>query len=335
MRFASLGGSGNFAQAGVAAGREGSKIFNAVRNNSPDFGSLAETQMNIKAKQNVAQIKADTSVEQANINADAKIAVAKEDIKQDNIIKGSRRKAGVVAAMGKAGMGLADMFMGKPEKRDYSMYDKKLAGMREKNEADRATMAGIDTSGRKPDAPVPAKTGSTPAKTGSTAASSVNNTAAPGTVLSGARKELADAIAGPESGSWGYDAFNQGGAEGGTKVLGKSGSHKETYGTSLSDMTLGQIFHKQNTKQRGMSLDEHYKSGGLHAVGRYQFIGSTLQDEVAKMGLSHDTKFTPQVQDDIFFSHIKRVGNISPWIGPSVNYGQDKKNHLNNLISQI
>ena len=31
---------------------------------------------------------------------------------------------------------------------------------------------------------------------------------------------------------------------------------------------------------------------------------------------------------DIFFSHIKRVGNISPWVGPSVNYGQDKKNHL-------
>jgi len=120
MRFASLGGSGNFAQAGVAAGREGSKIFNAVRNNSPDFGSLAETQMNIKAKQNVAQIKADASVEQANINADAKISVAKEDIKQDNIIKGSRRKAGVVAAMGKAGMGMADMFMGKPEKRDHS-----------------------------------------------------------------------------------------------------------------------------------------------------------------------------------------------------------------------
>lgn len=327
MRFASLGGSGNFAQAGVAAGREGSKIFNAVRNNSPDFGSLAETQMNIKAKQNVAQIKADASVEQANINADAKISVAKEDIKQDNIIKGSRRKAGVVAAMGKAGMGMADMFMGKPEKRDYSMYDKKLAGMREKNEADRVAMAGIDTSGKKPDASAPAKTGTT--------ASSASNTAASGTVLGGARKELADAIAGPESGSWGYEAFNQGGAEGGTKVLGKSGSHKEIYGTSLSDMTLGQIFHKQNTKQRGMSLDEHYKSGGLHAVGRYQFIGSTLQDEVAKMGLSHDTKFTPQVQDDIFFSHIKRVGNISPWVGPSVNYGQDKKNHLNSLIGQI
>ena len=62
--------------------------------------------------------------------------------------------------------------------------------------------------------------------------------------LTGVRKELADAIAGPESGSWGYEAFNQGGAAGGTKVLGKSGSHKETFGRSLTDMTLGEIFKK-------------------------------------------------------------------------------------------
>ena len=82
-------------------------------------------------------------------------------------------------------------------------------------------------------------------------------------------------------------------------------------------------------------MDEHFSSGGLHAVGRYQFIGSTLQDEVSKMGLSLDTKFTPEVQDQIFFSHIKRVGNISPWIGPSANYGPGKKDHLNSLIPQL
>tara|TARA_R110002049_G_scaffold309068_2_gene516403 strand:+ start:280 stop:1266 length:987 start_codon:yes stop_codon:yes gene_type:complete len=328
MRFASLGGSGNFAQAGIAAGREGEKTFRAVRENSPDFQSITEKQIDVKSKQNVAQTKADRYIAEANINANAKISVAKEDIKQDSIIKGSRRKAGVVAAMGKAGMGLADAFMGKPEKRDFSTLDAKIKSSRDKAAALRGEADAINTE-FKPASTTPAKTTTTTTKTGGA------TTSAPGTTLSGARKELADAIAGPESGSWGYEAFNQGGAEGGTKVLGKSGSHKETYGTSLSDMTLGQIFHKQNTKQRGMSLDEHYKSGGLHAVGRYQFIGSTLQDEVAKMGLSHDTKFTPQVQDDIFFSHVKRVGNISPWVGPSVNYGQGKKNHLNSLINQV
>ena len=110
-------------------------------------------------------------------------------------------------------------------------------------------------------------------------------------------------------------------------MLGKSGSHKETFGRSLTDMTLGEIFKKQNGPK-----ETHYQNGGLHAVGRYQFIGPTLREEVDRMGISHDTKFTPQTQDDIFFSHIKRIGNISPWIGPSVNYDDDKKNYLNNLI---
>ena len=48
-------------------------------------------------------------------------------------------------------------------------------------------------------------------------------------------------------------------------------------------MTLQQIFDKQNTKQKGMSFQEHNGSGGLHAVGRYQFIGGTLWDEVSKI----------------------------------------------------
>ncbi len=323
MRFASLGGQSNYAQAGKAVADDAAKTFKAARRNSVDFGGIAQSAMKTKSDENIAQTRADSLVKRAKIDADKTGKL--HDAKMSQAKSGVMRKAGGLIALGIGG--LAE----KSEKRDYSLYDKKIAGMKAKNEADRVTMAGIDTSGKKVETP------STPAptNTGGTGASNTSTTAATGTALSGARKELADAIAGPESGSWGYEAFNQGGAAGGTKVLGKSGSHKDTYGTSLTDMTLGQIFHKQNTKQRGMSLDEHYKSGGLHAVGRYQFIGPTLQDEVAKMGLSHDTKFTPQVQDDIFFSHIKRVGNISPWVGPSVNYGQDKKNHLNSLISQV
>ena len=317
MRFASLGGQSNYSQAGKAVADDASTNLRAARRNSPKFGELAQRAMVTKSQENIAAKENET-----------KIKVNDNKLKQKAIVSGSRRKAGVVAAMGKAGMGIADVFMGKEKKADYSSYDAKIKAERDKAASLRAEADGINTEFK------PATTAA-PANTGGTAASATSTTAAAGSALTGKRKELADAIAGPESGSWGYEAFNQGGAAGGTKVLGKSGSHKETYGTSLSDMTLGQIFHKQNTKQRGMSLDEHYKSGGLHAVGRYQFIGSTLQDEVARMGLSHDTKFTPQVQDDIFFSHIKRVGNISPWVGPSVNYSQGKKDHLNGLISQI
>jgi hypothetical protein len=153
--------------------------------------------------------------------------------------------------------------------------------------------------------------------------------------LQGNQKLVADAIAKYESGDWGYEAFNQGGAAGGTKVLGKSGSYKQTYGSSLTNLTLGEIYHKQNTKDRGLSMQEHLDSGGLHAVGRYQFIGSTLQDEARRMGLSDDTKFTPEVQDNIFLSHIKRVGNISPWVGPSNNYSSGQKQEFNSMISNF
>ena len=108
------------------------------------------------------------------------------------------------------------------------------------------------------------------------------------------------------------------------------------YGTSLTNMTLSEIFHRQNTKSRGLSFQEHLDSGGLHAVGRYQFIGNTLQDEVRRMGLdTQTTKFTPEVQDKIFFSHLKRVGNISPWVGPMQKYSPKERAYYNSLISTL
>ena len=256
-----------------------------------------------------------------------------------------QRKAGILAGIG---MLASDMItenklgdaprMERPDSSamdKYAQYLKDDQAKREATEANRVyktydekygELTGKNTSTSTPTSP----SSSNASNSVSTAA--LNSSAAPGT-LSGTKKEFADAIAGPESGSWGYEAFNQGGAAAGTKVLGKSGSYKETYGRSLTDMTLGEIYHKQNTKQRGLSLDEHFKSGGLHAVGRYQFIGDTLQDEAKRMGLSPDTKFTPEVQDSIFFSHAKRVGNISPWVGPSVKYDAAERARLNNMIS--
>ena len=66
----------------------------------------------------------------------------------------------------------------------------------------------------------------------------------------------------------------------------------------ITNMTLDEIFYKQNIYKRGLSFQEHLDSGGLHAVGRYQFIGDTLQDEVRRMGLdTKTTKFTPEIQD--------------------------------------
>ena len=120
MRFASLGGQGNYAQAGRAVADDMVKSLDASRRNAPRFDDIARVAMQTKGEQEVAQIKAKELVDRAEINADAKIKTTEEDIKQKGIVAKSRRKAGVVAALGKAGAGLADVFMGKPQKRDHS-----------------------------------------------------------------------------------------------------------------------------------------------------------------------------------------------------------------------
>ena len=272
------------------------------------------TEINARAKKAEIQIEAGLKKTKIGIQSDKDLAAAQK----------TTRKAGIVAGLGMLTSDMiTDSKMGeapRKERADFSVYDKLLADSKAKLDADKTKELAT---------PLDTSTATTPSAPTNTAV--LNSSATPGT-LSGTKKEFADAIAGPESGKYGYDAFNQGGAAGGTKVLGKSGSHKAIYGQALTDMTLGEIFHRQNTKQRGLSMDEHFKSGGLHAVGRYQFIGSTLQDEVKKMGLSPDTKFTPEVQDNIFFSHAKRVGNISPWVGPSVKYDAAEKARLNNMI---
>jgi hypothetical protein len=147
---------------------------------------------------------------------------------------------------------------------------------------------------------------------------------------------LADGIAGPESGQWGYDAFNQGGADNGTRALGLSGSHAEHFGKPLTSMSVGEVIERQSGYDDYSISDEQWRAnGGLWAVGRYQFIGPTLKDEVSRMGLSMDTPFNQQTQDNIFFSHAKRIGNISPWVGPSNKYGPEKKAMYNSIIQGL
>ena len=159
MRFASIGGQGNYAQAGKAVADDAAKTFKAARRNSVDFDGIAQSAMKNKSNENIVQTRADALVKKAEINEEgrkSKMKAAKA---------GVMRKAGVLAATGLAG--LAE----KSEKQDYSLYDKKIAGIKEKNAADRATMAGIDTSGKKVETPA-TNTGGTATSGASTTSSS-------------------------------------------------------------------------------------------------------------------------------------------------------------------
>ena len=339
MRFASLGGSnaGNYAAAGKSVADSAARMHAVQRKTGPDYTGLSKAAMQTASNEKVAGMQAEaklTNVAQAQYAKNTQNAINIKKFNKGEEIKASQRKAGGLAAIGKiAGAGFLasrDNTKGRerPKADRKSINDKYRTDLaatteRQNNEVDKHGPFKAESF----------KSGDSAGKVAPAvnAAKATSGTS----LLTGNAKFVADSVAVPESGDWGYEAFNQGGAASGTKVLGKSGSYLDTYGTSLTAMSLGDIFHKQNTKQRGLSMDQHLKSGGLHAVGRYQFIGPTLQDEVNRMGLSHDTKFTPEIQDKIFINHIKRVGNISPWVGPSTKWDQSKKNQINGMIAGL
>ena len=91
-----------------------------------------------------------------------------------------------------------------------------------------------------------------------------------------------DATMGGESGG-NYNAFH-----------GHGGNQKVRF----TDMTIGEVLDWQ---KRG---DWRHMGAGSSAVGKYQFIESTLRDVVRKTGISLDTKFSPAVQDQLIFARL-------------------------------
>ena len=96
-----------------------------------------------------------------------------------------------------------------------------------------------------------------------------------------------------ESPNAGYDAINRGQA-GDTP-----GGATARYGKPLTQMTVGEVKQLQATE--------------LNAVGKYQFIASTLREAAADAGITDDMLFNEAVQDRIFFVHLDKYGAYQPW----------------------
>ncbi len=104
-------------------------------------------------------------------------------------------------------------------------------------------------------------------------------------------------------GAGSYNAMNEGGADGGRTVVGRSGPSKEIIGRNLTEMTVAEVIQMQ---QQGL----------IHAAGRYQFIGNTLPGVVQDAGVPLDALFNERTQDFLGLTLMRDRG-ISPWIGPS------------------
>ena len=134
--------------------------------------------------------------------------------------------------------------------------------------------------------------------------------------------KLLDLIGKRESDSvGGFNAVNQGGADGGHTALGYSGDYRKApfnpSGKALTDMTIAEIMALQHDD--GKLSDAQWKtSGKLHAVGRYQFIGSTLKGLINEGVAKRTDKFSPEIQNKLAAALLKgkSVSQLKgTWIG--------------------
>lgn len=139
--------------------------------------------------------------------------------------------------------------------------------------------------------------------------------------VTGIHKQALDIIGKYESDSvGGYNAVNQGGAAGGTIALGHRGDIRKMpqhKGRPLTSFTLKEIMNLQKDIP-GMSQSEWERQGRLHAVGRYQFIGSTLANAVSRNNIDPETKYDVSTQDKLALWLLQNSSNgIGQWVGPS------------------
>lgn len=293
MRFASLGGQSNYAQAGKAVADDAARIFDAARKNSVNYGDLANMAMRTKSAQNIAQTKADAQVKEAEIKADAKIKVTKEDIKQDNIVRGSRRKAGVVAALGKAGAGIADVFMGKPEKRDTSSLDALIEKNKTAADKYRQQADGISTDFK------PVSTSSDSSSTsgepaGKTPPSSSSTTGTGGAISSFEKTGKKGKYTAADMTQF---AIQAGFSPENARIMGAIGMGESGGSASIDTVASG--------------LDPQKK--GEYSIGLFQINAQAHGDKLAKLGYTEDDLRDPLKNAKVAKLVYDEVGSFKPW----------------------
>jgi len=350
LQFNSLRSRGNYANAGRAAADSALRLFIAARRSSPDYGQLAQkgAQLRAEEKKQMIQIKGELASRAIQVESQLKANRIEMDAKRD--AKKDSRKAGLLAAAGRSG-GIGLMKMGeKPlERRDGSDYQQYFDTQTAKVKAEiEKYKNGIPTISKDIDEINPGNQQGDPqpGKATEVATASVIpkvtpvspipqiTTASPSNInISKLDQQKLDIIGKYESDPvGGYNAINQIGIKDGRGVLGYSGDIRKMPqhgGRSLTNFTVGEIMDLQADPGKSMSNEEWIKSGKLHAVGRYQFIGPTFKSEVQRQGIDLNSKFTPQLQDQLALGYLNHVGSVSPWIGPMDKATADEMRILN------
>ena len=128
----------------------------------------------------------------------------------------------------------------------------------------------------------------------------------------------------------GYEAFNQKGVKEGQDTegfTGTYGNHPANKGKKLTNLTIQEILDIQesgyDTKKYPWTKagdKKWFASGGIHAAGRYQMTKDFIKDALSYSGIDPNTKFTPEIQDQLAIAYIlgmkkrnQKLGKV--WIG--------------------
>lgn len=121
-------------------------------------------------------------------------------------------------------------------------------------------------------------------------------------------------VAGAESGSAKYNAYNRGTANG--RILGPIGP------VDLENMSIDELMRRQALPKSDPDR--------IFAAGKYQAIPGTLKEAVTKLGISGDTKFSPDTQERIFRDYL--VGDKRPAVR---NYITGKTDNPNAAVEAL
>lgn len=291
MRFASLGGTSNYAQAGKAVADDAARIFDTTRKHSVNFGELAQTSRDMQSRVNAAISKADSEVAQTKVISDAKVKINKEEIYRDELRAKSRRKAGVVAALGKAGAGVADLLV-KPEKRDYSSLDALIEKNRSAASKYDAQAAAVNTDFKPTSASSSSSTSGT--NTGGTATSSSSTTGTGGAISSFEKTGKKGKYSTADMTRFAIDA---GFSPENARIMGAIGMG-ESGGNSGVDTVMS-------------GLDPQKK--GEYSIGLFQINAQAHGDKLAKLGYTEDDLRDPTKNAQVAKLVYDEVGSFKPW----------------------
>ena len=146
-QFSSSGRRGNYAYAGKTAADDALRSFLAARNNSPDYGKLAQDAAVIRSNEKVAATEAATAVTKAGVQAAGEVAA--HDIKLDAKVSAnkSKRKAGALALAGQM-FGQLGTAGGEKPLEPYKSgrnYGKEIEELRTKAAEHRSTKTDVST----------------------------------------------------------------------------------------------------------------------------------------------------------------------------------------------